>query len=94
MHTMFECIFGIEHVVPIDYSYVDFGEIIITRLFLYVFFRSYSFPCRSLLLSATVLNDVTVRTYTVHTSYNLNATRVAHTRATRVITKNGRTSGM
>ena len=38
MHTMFQYIFGIEHVVPIDYSYVDFGEIIITRLFLYVFF--------------------------------------------------------
>ena len=50
---MFEYIFGIDNVVPIDIR-LDFEVIIITRLCSGVFFRNYSFPCQSLLLSTTV----------------------------------------
>ena len=42
--SMFEYIFGIHNGVPIDLG-LDFGEIIITRLFSWVFFGNHSFPC-------------------------------------------------
>ena len=52
------CIFGIDKGVPIDIG-LDFEEITITRLFSWErLFGSHSFPCRSLLLSTTVLNEV------------------------------------
>ena len=62
---MFEYIFGIDKGVPIDIG-LDFGEIIITRFFSQAcFFGNHSFPCRSLLLSATILND-TIATYSTY----------------------------
>ena len=51
---MFEWIFGIVNIIPIDLCLV-FQVVIITRLFFgHVFSGSHSFPC---LLSTTVLND-------------------------------------
>ena len=60
---MFEyIIFENDKGVPIDTG-LDFGEIITTRLFSRAhFFRSHSFPCRSLLLS-TILWALTTINY-------------------------------
>ena len=56
---MFEYMFGIDNIVPID-LWIDFGAIIIiTRLFYRAdFFGSHNFPCPSLLLRTTVLNNI------------------------------------
>ena len=53
--------FGIDKGVPIDTG-LDFGEI----SFLRCFFGSHSFPCRSLLLSTTVLNDINKPKFSVN----------------------------
>ena len=53
----FEYIMGDDSTVLID-IWLDFGDIIITRFFPGTFFvGSHGFPCQSLLLSTSVLND-------------------------------------
>ena len=60
---MFEYIFGIDKGVPIDIR-LDFGEIIITRLFTRACFFQKS--CQFLLLSTTILNDTYMAIDTHH----------------------------
>ena len=60
---MFEYTFWIDKGVPIDIG-LDFGRLSLQGCFLgCIFFGSHNFPCQSLLLSATVLNDMHVYTH-------------------------------
>ena len=54
---MFEWIFDIFNVVPIDLCLSYYYKAIFQAHFSGTFFRSHSFPGQSLLLSTTVLND-------------------------------------
>ena len=58
MHiTHLEWTFSIDKVVPVDVLAVVLAGTI-TKLFIQVhFYRNHIFPCRSLLLSTTILND-------------------------------------
>ena len=52
-----EQIFSIDNVVPVDLFLVFWQILLQCYLSRCVFYRSHKFPCRSLLLSTTVLND-------------------------------------
>ena len=58
MRISLEYIFSIDNVVPVDVLPV-FSVDTITMLFIQVhFYRRHTFPCLSLLLSTTILNDI------------------------------------
>ena len=54
-----EQIFSIDKVVPVDLFPVFWQILLQCYLSRYIFCRSHKFPCQSLLLSTTILNDNT-----------------------------------